>query len=413
MATIVLGTAFGDEGKGKLVDILSRDVQLCARAQLDLLPSGLVNPNCMNLIGSGTIVHVPTFFQELQNLVKKGLKHAPERILISDRCHIITDLHVRVDGLEEQELGGRNIGTTKRGVGPTYTSMAARNGITISEMFNEETFERKLRALAAGYKKRYGDLLDYDVEEELGRFKEYRPEIANYVIDAVPLIADAQKKGTKILVEGAQALMLDITSSNTGLGGIFTGLALNPRQIDHVIGVVKAYSTRVGSGRLPTELLDETGEKLQKIGHEVGVSTGRPRRCGWLDLVILKYSQSINHYTALNLTKLDILDTFPTIKLTDLLLQIAIAYRDPRTGDILESFPADVDLLDRVEVVYHELEGWNKPTTSAKAYYDLPKQARAYIEYIEEFVGVKIAWIGTGPSRDDMIFRGSKALTKA
>ncbi|KAI1252657.1 hypothetical protein MGN70_004860 [Eutypa lata] len=397
MATIVLGTAFGDEGKGKLVDILSRDVQLCARAQSltvlatispDLLPSGLVNPNCINLIGTGTIVHVPTFFEELQKLVEKGLTHAPERILISDRCHIITDLHVRVDGLEEQELGGRNIGTTKRGVGPTYTSQAARNGITISEMFNEETFERKLQILAAGYKKRYGDLLEYDVEDEIERFKTYRPEIANYVVDAVPLIADAQKKGTKILVEGAQALMLDInfgtypfvTSSNTGLGGIFTGLALNPRQIDHVIGVVKAYSTRVGSGRLPTELLDETGEKLQKIGHEVGVSTGRPRRCGWLDLVILKYSN------------------------------VAVAYRDSLTGATLESFPADMDLLDRVEVVYHELEGWNKPTTSAKVYYDLPKQARAYIEYIEEFVGVKIAWIGTGPSRDDMIFRGSKTL---
>ncbi|RYP72052.1 hypothetical protein DL769_004539 [Monosporascus sp. CRB-8-3] len=327
MATIVLGTAFGDEGKGKLVDILSRDVQLCARAQgghnvvvdgvsydFHLLPSGLVNPNY---------------------------------------------LHICVDGLEEKELGGRNIGTTKRGIGPTYSSMASRNGITISEMFNEEVFGRKLRNLAAGYKKRFGDLLEYDVENELERFKKYRPDFAKYVVDAVPLIADAQKRGSKILVEGCQcssfgvdgfslsnlqAMMLDIkfgtypfvTSSNTGIGGIFTGLALNPRQIDHIIGVVKAYSTRVGSGCLPTELFDETGEKLR-----------RPRRCGWLDLVILKYSH------------------------------MAVAYRDPLTGATLESFPADIDLLERVEVVYHEMEGWNKPTTSAKAYYDLPKQARA------------------------------------
>ncbi|RYO96832.1 hypothetical protein DL765_011405 [Monosporascus sp. GIB2] len=299
MATIVLGTAFGDEGKGKLVDILSRDAQLCARAQ------------------GG------------HNVVVDG---------VSYDFH----LHICVDGLEEKELGGRNIGTTKRGIGPTYSSMASRNGITISEMFNEEVFERKLRNLAAGYKKRFGDLLEYDVEEELERFKKYRPDLANYVVDAVPLIADVQKRGSKILVEGCQAMMLDIkfgtypfvTSSNTGIGGIFTG--------------------------------------------------------------------TINHYTALNLTKLDVLDTFPTIK-------IAVAYRDPLTGATLESFPADIGLLERVEVVYHEMEGWNKPTTSAKAYYDLPKQARAYVEFIEEFVGVKVAWIGTGPGRDDMILRGPKA----
>ncbi|RYP74880.1 hypothetical protein DL771_002801 [Monosporascus sp. 5C6A] len=318
MATIVLGTAFGDEGKGKLVDILSRDVQLCARAQ--------------------------------------GGHNAGHTVVV-DGVSYDFHLHICVDGLEEKELGGRNIGTTKRGIGPTYSSMASRNGITISEMFNEEVFERKLRNLAAGYKKRFGDLLEYDVEEELERFKKYRPDLANYVVDAVPLIADAQKKGSKILVEGCQAMMLDIkfgtypfvTSSNTGIGGIFTGLALNPRQIDHIIGVAKAYSTRVGSGCLPTELFDETGEKLP------------------------------------------------------------VAYRDPLTGATLESFPADIDLLERVDVVYHEMEGWNKPTTSAKAYYDLPKQARAYVEFIEEFIGVKVAWIGTGPGRGDMIFRGPEA----
>ncbi|RYP05438.1 hypothetical protein DL764_003787 [Monosporascus ibericus] len=321
MATIVLGTAFGDEGKGKLVDILSRDVQLCARAQ--------------------------------------GGHNAGHTVVV-DGVSYDFHLHICIDGLEEKELGGRNIGTTKRGIGPTYSSMASRNGITISEMFNEEVFERKLRNLAAGYKKRFGDLLEYDVEEELERFKKYRPDLANYVVDAVPLIADAQKKGSKILVEGCQAMMLDIkfgtypfvTSSSTGIGGIFTGLALNPRQIDHIIGVVKAYSTRVGSGCLPTELFDEIGEKLP------------------------------------------------------------VAYRDPLTGATLESFPADIDLLERVEVVYHEMEGWNQPTTSAKSYYDLPKQARAYIEFIEEFIGVKVTWIGTGPGRDDMIFRGPKALNQ-
>jgi len=423
MATIVLGTAFGDEGKGKLVDILSRDVKLCARAQgghnaghtvvangvsydFHLLPSGLVNPACTNLVGSGAVVHVPTFFKELEDLEKKGLPNVRGRILLSDRCHIITDCHIRVDGLEEKELAGRNIGTTNRGIGPTYSTMASRNGITLSEMFDEEVFERKLKTLAYGFKKRFGDLLEYDVDEEIQRFKGYRTELQQYVVDAVPLMADAQNKGVKILIEGAQALMLDInfgtypfvTSSNTGLGGIFTGLALNPRKIDHIIGVVKAYSTRVGSGHLPTELFDADGEKLQKIGHEVGVSTGRPRRCGWLDLVVVKYSHAINHYTALNLTKLDILDTFPVIK-------VAVAYKDPKTGEEIPSFPADQKLLESAEVVYKEFEGWNKSTTSVTSYYGLPVKAREYIEFIEEFVGVKIGWIGTGPKREDMIVR--------
>ncbi|RYP47598.1 hypothetical protein DL768_006384 [Monosporascus sp. mg162] len=289
MATIVLGTAFGDEGKGKLVDILSRDVRLCTRAQ--------------------------------------GGHNAGHTVVVNGVSYDF-HLHICIDGLEEKELGGRNIGTTKRGIGPTYSSMASRNGITISEMFNEDVFERKLRNLAAGYKKRFGDLLEYDVDEELERFKKYRVDLANYVVDAVPMIADAQKKGSKILVEGCQERYAPLPWSGFGVDGI----------------------------------------SLSNFG--------------WLDLVILKYSH------------------------------IAVAYRDPLTGATLESFPADIDLLERVEVVYHEMEGWNKPTTSAKAYYDLPKQARAYIEFIEEFVGVKVAWIGTGPGRDDMIFRDPKALSQ-
>lgn len=217
-------------------------------------------------------------------------------------------------------------------------------------------------------------------------------------------MSDAQRTNKKILIEGANALMLDIdygtypycTSSNTGLGGIFTGLAIDYRKIDNVIGVVKAYTTRVGEGIFKTEDLGEVGTQLQEVGREWGVSTGRKRRCGWLDLVVVKYSTAVNNYTALNLTKLDVLDGFEKIK-------VAVAYKNPDTGEEMDFFPADLGLLERCEVVYKELDGWNKPTTAAKSYYDLPKQARAYIEFIEEFVGVKIAWIGTGPSRDDMI----------
>ncbi|KAL7808617.1 Adenylosuccinate synthetase [Trichoderma gracile] len=423
MVTIILGAQWGDEGKGKLTDILAPEAQLCARAagghnaghsivangvsySFHLLPSGLVNPNCLNLIGSAVVAHIPSFFKELEELERKGLSNVHERIFISDRVHIDLDLHVAVDGLEELELGDRKVGTTGRGIGPCYSTKAARSGIRLAEVFNEQVFEQKLRRLASGFKKRYGDLLKYDVEEELARFKEYRPKLAKYTVDAIAFMKQAQEKNMKILCEGANALMLDldwgsypyVTSSSTGIGGMVTGLALDIRKIGEVIGVVKAYTTRVGSGAFKTEDLGEIGNELQQRGREWGTSTGRTRRCGWLDLVVVKYTTDVNHYTALNLTKLDVLDTFRTIK-------IAIAYKDPETGEELESYPASLDILDRAEVIYHEMPGWNTPTTNAKTFEDLPKEAQDYILYIEKFVGVKIKWIGTGPDRDAMITR--------
>ncbi|KAK1772205.1 adenylosuccinate synthetase [Phialemonium atrogriseum] len=430
MATIILGTQWGDQlsnHTGKLTDILCPKAQVCARAagghnaghsivangvsySFHLLPSGLINPNCMNLIGSGVVFHVPSFFSELGQLEEKGLTGVRGRILVSDRCQVNFDLHAAVDGLEEIELAEQKIGTTGRGIGPSYSTKAARSGVRVHEIFDQEVFETKLRRLAAGYKKRFGDLLKYDVEEEIARFREYRPQLAQYCVDAVKYMKDAQDRNYKILIEGANALMLDIdygtypyvTSSNTGLGGIFTGLAINPTKINHIIGVVKAYTTRVGEGAFKTEDTDEVGTKLQDIGREWGVSTGRKRRCGWLDLVVLKYSTAVNHYTAYNLTKLDVLDTFPTIK-------VAVAYKIRETGEELDYFPADPALLESCEVVYHEMEGWQKDIRGAKTYYDLPKQARAYVEFVEKFCGVPIAWIGTGPDRDDMIYR-TKAI---
>ncbi|KAE9381583.1 Adenylosuccinate synthetase [Stipitochalara longipes BDJ] len=423
MATIVIGAQWGDEGKGKLVDILCPTVKLCARAQggnnaghtivangvtydFHLLPSGLINPECQNVIGSGVVVHVPSFFKELIDLEVKGLKDVRSRIFISDRAHIVFDLHQLVDGLEEVELGGKSIGTTRKGIGPAYSTKASRSGIRICEVFNEELFNQRLRELAAGFKKRYGDLLKYDVEEEISKFNEYRKELGNYVIDQVPLMKSAQDANSPILIEGANALMLDldfgtypyVTSSNTGLGGVFTGLALNPTKVKSIIGVVKAYTTRVGGGPFATEDLGEVGTKLQEIGREWGVTTGRRRRCGWLDLVVVKYSAAINHYTSLNVTKLDILDTFPTIK-------VATAYLDPTTGEELDSFPASLEVLANVKVKYEELKGWEKSITGAKSFYDLPKEARAYIEFIENFVGIKVQYIGTGPGRESMITR--------
>ncbi|KAM0511958.1 hypothetical protein ACHAPE_009314 [Trichoderma viride] len=405
--------------KGKLTDILAPEAQLCARAagghnaghsivangvsySFHLLPSGLVNPNCVH-----------------------------DRIFISDRVHIDLDLHVAVDGLEEVELGDRKVGTTGRGIGPAYSTKAARSGIRLSEVFNAELFDSKLRRLAAGYQKRYGDLLKYDVEEEIARFNEYRPKLRKYTVDAIAFMKDAQAKNTKILCEGANgrpdspsyhyscsdvltllALMLDldwgsypyVTSSSTGIGGMVTGLALDIRKIGEVVGVVKAYTTRVGFGAFKTEDLGEIGKKLQERGREwltglrVLQLAEHGAAAGSVYLVVVKYTTDVNHYTALNLTKLDVLDTFPTIK-------IATAYKDPETGEKLESYPASLDVLDRAEVIYHEMPGWNQSTTNAKTFEELPKEAQDYILFIEEFVGVKIKWVGTGPDREAMITR--------
>ena len=240
----------------------------------------------MNLIGSGVVVHVPSFFKELADLKEKGLD-TEGRIFISDRAHVVFDLHQLVDGLEEQELGKGAVGTTKKGIGPSYSTKSARSGVRISEIFDKETLDSKLRTLAHSFQKRYGALLKgYDVEEEIRRMDNYRSDLQEFVIDAIPLIESAQSSNdTKILVEGANALMLDVdygtypyvTSSNTGIGGVFTGLALSPFKVKEIIGVVKAYTTRVGGGPLPTEQLNEQGEKLQSIGREFGVTTGRKR----------------------------------------------------------------------------------------------------------------------------------------
>ncbi|KAF2813651.1 Adenylosuccinate synthetase [Mytilinidion resinicola] len=418
--TVCLGSQFGDEGKGKLVDILANNVSLCCRAQggnnaghtivangitydFHILPSGLVNPKCINLVGSGCVVHVPSFFKELEALEVHGLK-TDNRIFISDRAHVVFDLHQLVDGLEEVELASSFIGTTRKGIGPTYSTKMTRSGIRIADLFDEEVFEAKLRRLAYGFQKRFGDLLKYSVEDELSKFKELREKLAPYVIDQIPLLNDAKAKKSEILVEGANAIMLDIdygtypfvTSSNTGLGGVLTGLSLGWRSIREVVGVTKAYTTRVGSGPFPTEQLNEVGEKLQGVGREVGVTTGRKRRCGWLDLVIIKYSHDVNDYTSLNLTKLDVLDDFEELK-------VATGYS--YQGQKLESFPANPELLANVEVAYETLPGWKKPTTGAKTFYDLPLNARKYVEFIEKTVGVHIKWIGVGPNREHMIVR--------
>lgn len=430
MVNVVLGSQWGDEGKGKLVDLLVGKYDIVARSaggnnaghtivvdgvkyDFHMLPSGLVNPNCQNLIGNGVVIHIPSFFEELENLEKKGLKNARSRLFISSRAHLVFDLHQRTDKLRELELSGaskdgKNIGTTGKGIGPTYSTKASRSGIRVHHLVNDdpnawEVFETRYRRLLETRQKRYGPF-EYDADEELRRYKVYKEQLKPFVVDSIPFLHNAIKLNKKILVEGANALMLDIdfgtypyvTSSNTGIGGVITGLGLPPRTIEKIFGVVKAYTTRVGEGPFPTEQLNEYGDKLQTIGAEYGVTTGRKRRCGWLDLVVLKYSTLINGFTSLNITKLDVLDTFKEIK-------IAVSYS--YKGKKLESFPEDLLILANVDVEYVTLPGWEQDITKITEYEDLPENAKKYLKFIEDFLEVPIEWVGTGPSRDSMLHK--------
>ncbi|EJD53279.1 Adenylosuccinate synthetase [Auricularia subglabra TFB-10046 SS5] len=423
--SVVIGSQWGDEGKGKLVDILSADADICARCAggnnaghtivvnlegnstpttfaFRLLPSGLVNPNCTALIGSGVVVHVPSFFEELDALEAKGLS-CKSRILVSDRAHLVFDFHQIVDGLKEVELGGSSIGTTKRGIGPAYSAKASRSGLRIHHLFDHDTFAAKFRKIVEGRFKRYGHF-EYDTEAEILRYKELAERLRPFVVDSVSYVHEALAAGKRILVEGGQALMLDIdfgtypyvTSSSTSVGGVCTGLGIPPKRISKTIGVVKAYTTRVGGGPFPTEQLNDIGVHLQEVGHEYGVVTGRRRRCGWLDLVVLRYSCLINGYDSLNLTKLDILDTLPEIK-------VAVKY--VVDGKELKSFPADLDVLAKVDVEYVTLPGWNASIAQCKLFDELPENCKKYIAFIEEFLGIKVEWVGVGPGRESMLHR--------
>lgn len=424
MCDVVLGSQWGDEGKGKLVDLLCDDIDVCARCQggnnaghtivvgkvkydFHMLPSGLVNPKCQNLVGSGVVIHVPSFFAELENLEAKGLD-CRDRLFVSSRAHLVFDFHQRTDKLKEAELSTnkKSIGTTGKGIGPTYSTKASRSGIRVHHLVNPdpeawEDFKTRYMRLVESRQKRYGEF-EYDPKEELARFEKYREALRPFVVDSVNFMHEAIAANKKILVEGANALMLDIdfgtypyvTSSSTGIGGVLTGLGIPPRTIRNVYGVVKAYTTRVGEGPFPTEQLNKVGETLQDVGAEYGVTTGRKRRCGWLDLVVLKYSNLINGYTSLNITKLDVLDKFKEI-------EVGVAYK--LNGKELPSFPEDLIDLAKVEVVYKKFPGWEQDITGIKKYDDLPENAKNYLKFIEDYLQVPIQWVGTGPARDSML----------
>ncbi|OMJ26917.1 Adenylosuccinate synthetase [Smittium culicis] len=416
-ATVILGSQWGDEGKGKLCDLVSNQADVCARCQggnnaghtivaegkkyaVHLLPSGIVSPHCVSLIGSGVVVHLESLFKELDDINAQGI-NTDGRIFVSDRCQLVFDFHQMADGFNESELGRESIGTTRRGIGPAYSSKATRSGIRVTSLYNKDEFKERLELIVETMRKRYS-AFEYDIQAEIAKYEALAERLKPMVVDSVVYINDKIRDGSKVLVEGANALMLDIdfgtypyvTSSNTGVGGALTGLGIAPSLIGNIIGVVKAYTTRVGGGPFPTELIDETGEKLQKLGAEFGVTTGRPRRCGWLDLVVLKHSHLINGYTSLNLTKLDVLDQFDTIK-------VATSYTI--NGKETSTFPADLSLLQNATVNYQTFKGWNSDISKCTSFEQLPEECKTYVNFIQEFVGVPIEWIGVGVGREDMI----------
>ncbi|KAK4272546.1 hypothetical protein QN277_021087 [Acacia crassicarpa] len=420
----VLGCQWGDEGKGKLVDILAQHFDIVARCQgganaghtiynaegkkfaLHLVPSGILNEDTLCVIGNGVVVHLPGLFKEIDGLESSGIS-CKGRILISDRAHLLFDFHQQVDGLREAELAKSFIGTTKRGIGPCYSSKVIRHGIRVGDLRHMDSFPMKLDDLlldAASRFKEFNYSLDM-LKKEVEKYKRYAERLEPYIADTVYVMNEAISQKKNILVEGGQATMLDIdfgtypfvTSSSPSAGGICTGLGISPRVIGDLIGVVKAYTTRVGSGPCPTELFGQEADLLRSAGHEYGTTTGRPRRCGWLDIVALRYSCQINGFSSLNLTKLDVLSDLAEIKL-------GVSYKHV-DGTPIKTFPSDLSVLEQVQVEYESLPGWKSDISGIRNYSDLPKAARNYVERIEELVGVPIHYIGVGPGRDALIFK--------
>eukprot|EP00882_Tetradesmus_deserticola_P016386 GHRQ01017498.1.p1 GENE.GHRQ01017498.1~~GHRQ01017498.1.p1 ORF type:complete len:359 (+),score=142.23 GHRQ01017498.1:116-1192(+) len=358
----------------------------------------------MNVIGNGVVVHVPGLFEEIAEMQEKGVQ-IDGRLLLSDRAHLLFDLHKEVDGMREAELAGNKIGTTKRGIGPAYASKATRNGLRVADLAHPENFKVKLAALVNDAQKRFPDI-PYDMEAELAAYEKYAERLRPFITDTVDYLHDAHEQGKRILIEGANATMLDVdhgtypfvTSSNPSIGGIVTGLGMAPTKFEAIIGVAKAYTTRVGAGPYPTEIHGDLGEKVREVGREYGTTTGRPRRVGWLDVVALRYVCKINGFTHLNLTKLDVLSDLPEI-------QVGVGYK-VKGKTLSSSMPASIEDLESAEVVYETLPGWKQDISGVRQWADLPKAAQEYVQRVEDLVGVPVKWIGVGPGRDAIVIKG-------
>ena len=413
----VIGTQWGDEGKGKVVDFLCEDADYVVRFQggsnaghtikvgdekykFHLLPSGVVRGKTC-VIGNGVVVDPEVFLEEINSLRKRGIE---PRIMVSDRANVIMPYHKILDGAEESYLGKKRIGTTKRGIGPCYSDKIARKGIRIADLLDENLLRDKLESIFPIKEKLaeiYGVRFDFDIDELVEKYTEYGRKMEPYITDTIAELNRAIREGKNILLEGAQGVMLDVdfgtypytTSSNTISGGACTGSGIPPKCIDEVIGVVKAYTTRVGMGPLPTELKDEIGKHLQERGGEFGTTTGRARRCGWLDLVVLKHSITISGVDKIALTKLDVLDGLREVK-------VCVGYE--YDGRIMDTVPSNIRVLENVKPVYEKLNGW-KSVSGATTFENLPREAKNYIKFIEEFLDTEVFLVSTGAEREKTI----------
>lgn len=418
-AFIVLGAQWGDEGKGKMTDYLAEEADVVVRFQggnnaghtvevgdrqykLHLIPSGILYDNKLNVIGNGVVVDPKALFEEIGYLEKEGVKVTPEKLIISDRAHLIMPYHRVLDVLKEKARGKNDIGTTGKGIGPCYTDKFERCGIRVCDLLHEDVFEEKLRENIR-MKNEYitkvlgGEALD--VEEILVQYKQYAEKIRPFVKDTSVKVYDSIKEDKTVLFEGAQGMLLDIdhgtypyvTSSNTTAGGVSNGIGVGPNMITNAVGITKAYTTRVGKGPFPTELENETGEWIRTKGHEYGVTTGRSRRCGWLDLVIVKSAVRVSGLTSLAVTKIDTLAGLDKLK-------VCVGYKF--NGEIIDYFPASLEDLAKCEPVYEEFDGWDDSVADARSYDEIPENAKKYLERISEFTGTRILIVSVGPKRD-------------
>lgn len=420
---LVLGTQWGDEGKGKIVDLLSETSDIVARYQggpnaghtvhfdgetiiLHMIPTGILRPHTQCLIGNGVVIHPDSLLEEINFLEGKGIA-VLGRLFISHNAHLILPYHPLFEKVSEEEsVEGEKIGTTGRGIGPAYADKISRIGIRMGDLLDIRHLQRKIsqnvriknRILEKVY-----DIPGVDEKEVMDSLKRFDDKVHDVIKDTTALLNHEMREGKRVLLEGAQGTLLDIdfgtypyvTSSNTTIGGASTGLGISLRKVDRVIGIVKAYTTRVGNGPFPTELKGSFGEKIREIGREFGATTGRPRRCGWFDSIIARYAVQINDIDALAMTKLDVLDTLDEIL-------VCIGYR--HKGKMLHHFPSDASILNAMEPVYEVLPGWQEPIASVRRYEDLPAAARNYIKRIEEMVEIPIGIVSVGSSREETIW---------
>jgi adenylosuccinate synthase len=419
MNLVVLGAQWGDEGKGKIVDLLSSHFSIVARYQgghnaghtvyvagqkfiLRLIPSGILHPGVTCVIGNGVVVDPQALLAEIDELERAGIR-VGDRLVISDKAHVILPYHRELDLLSEARRGERRIGTTSRGIGPAYEDKIGRRGIRLGDLADPALLEGAIQQNVAARNRLIGEsMMDWRVVQRdlLEAWTRMRP----WVKDVSLFLAQAQAEGRRILFEGAQGTLLDIdhgtypyvTSSSATVGGVCTGLGIGPRAIGAVVGVAKAYTTRVGEGPLPTELHGAAGDRLRETGREFGAVTGRPRRCGWFDAVAVRYAARVNGLDALALTKLDVLDGLGEI-------QIATSYRS--RGATLTELPADAGQLLSAEPVYETMPGWSRPASGVRAFDDLPGEARRYVARLEAITGVRVGIISTGSAREDTIIR--------